>query len=127
MEENPEMFGTVIMLYINCRINGQHIKGFVDSGAQMTIMSSACARKCDLMRLVDSRFSGMAQGPLNILYYQSHIILNYIISLISSLLKFKLRFTIFQLWKALERKKFLAEFIQDKFRLRMILSRQLFL
>lgn len=62
MEENPEMFGTVIMLYINCRINGQHIKGFVDSGAQMTIMSSACARKCDLMRLVDSRFSGMAQG-----------------------------------------------------------------
>ena len=64
MEENPEMFGTVIMLYINCTINGQPIKGFVDSGAQMTIMSSACARKCDLMRLVDSRFSGMAQGRL---------------------------------------------------------------
>ena len=61
------------MLYINCRINGQHIKGFVDSGAQMTIMSSACARKCDLMRLVDSRFSGMAQGPLNIISFRIYL------------------------------------------------------
>ena len=62
MEESPEMFGTVIMLYIRCKINGQDIKGFVDSGAQMTIMSSQCAHKCDLMRLLDTRFSGMAQG-----------------------------------------------------------------
>jgi len=62
MEESPEMFGTVIMLYIKCKINGIDIKGFVDSGAQMTIMSASCARKCDLMRLVDTRFSGMAQG-----------------------------------------------------------------
>merc|ERR1719402_292359 len=56
------MFGTVIMLYIRCKINGLEIKGFVDSGAHMTIMSGPCARKCDLMRLVDTRFSGMAQG-----------------------------------------------------------------
>ena len=26
MEESPEMFGTVIMLYINCVIGGQQIK-----------------------------------------------------------------------------------------------------
>jgi DNA damage-inducible protein 1 len=62
MENLPESFARVNMLYVNLSINDYAIKAFVDSGAQSTIISQDLAEKCGLMRLLDTRYAGQAVG-----------------------------------------------------------------
>ena len=62
IENLPEAFATVQMLFVNLEINNHPIKAFIDSGAQSTIMSASCAERCNIMRLLDKRFAGQARG-----------------------------------------------------------------
>eukprot|EP01080_Neovahlkampfia_damariscottae_P010417 gene10417-2944_t len=62
LEHTPESFAKVVMLYIPAKVNNVSVKAFVDSGAQMSIMTKECAEKCGLLRLLDKRWAGMAQG-----------------------------------------------------------------
>jgi len=62
MEEYPESMGRVLMLYIDCTVNDKPMQFFVDSGAESTIVSSACADRLGLLHLVDKRFAGVAVG-----------------------------------------------------------------
>ncbi len=62
MEHSPESFTRVLMLYVPLKVQNTEIQAFIDSGAQMTIMSESCARKCGVMRLLDTRFAGQAVG-----------------------------------------------------------------
>ena len=50
------------MLYVDCVVGTTPVKAFVDSGAQMTIMTYACAEKCNITHLIDNRWSGVAKG-----------------------------------------------------------------
>lgn len=62
IDELPEAFGRIHMLYVNITINDTRLKAFVDSGAQSTIMSEACAERVGIMRLLDTRYAGEARG-----------------------------------------------------------------
>lgn len=63
LEHNPESFGRVVMLFVDCKINAlEGVKAFVDSGAQTTIISKTCAERCGLLNLLDTRFEGIARG-----------------------------------------------------------------
>ncbi|MCJ7637157.1 MAG: retroviral-like aspartic protease family protein [Nitrososphaeraceae archaeon] len=58
----PESFFPVDMLHFRCSINGNYVEAFVDTGAQMSIMSESCAKICELNELIDYRYQGTARG-----------------------------------------------------------------
>jgi DNA damage-inducible protein 1 len=61
-ENFPEFFGNITMLYIDVEVNKTPIQAFVDSGAQSTIISEECAKRVNILHLLDTRFKGKAVG-----------------------------------------------------------------
>ena len=53
-----------VPLKVMCEINGHSIPAIIDTGAQISVMSLACARRCQLGRQIDSRanYCGRAIG-----------------------------------------------------------------
>ncbi|RNF11727.1 DNA-damage inducible protein DDI1-like protein [Trypanosoma conorhini] len=58
----PEFFVRVPMLFVNCEVNKVKVKAFIDSGAQRSIMNRRTAEQCGLMRLLDTRATGIMRG-----------------------------------------------------------------
>eukprot|EP00903_Cladosiphon_okamuranus_P018388 g16914.t1 len=54
--------GDNAMLFLECEVNGRALRAFVDTGAQVTVMSAACAERCGLASRIDKRFAGRAVG-----------------------------------------------------------------
>ena len=48
--------------YSQALINNHYLLFFQFTGAQATLMSSACARRCHIERLIDHRWAGIAKG-----------------------------------------------------------------
>ena len=65
LEEFPESFAPVLMLYIQVEINGTALQAFVDSGAQTSVISGRCAERCGLTPYIDGRFAGKVVGVGN--------------------------------------------------------------
>lgn len=63
LEHHPEAFAAPVpMLFVRMTVNGHHISGFVDTGAQSSIITEKVAERCGLLRLIDRRFAGVAHG-----------------------------------------------------------------
>lgn len=58
-ECNDEIFAPIKII---CEINGFSIPAIIDTGAEISIMSSACAKRCHLFNLIDVNYSGQALG-----------------------------------------------------------------
>lgn len=61
-EDNPELLLGVNLLYVRCKVNGVEIVGMIDTGAQVTVMSSEIARKCNLTWLIDTKNVNVMKG-----------------------------------------------------------------
>ncbi|CAK5089521.1 unnamed protein product [Meloidogyne enterolobii] len=76
MEHMPEAFIPVHMLFIRMKINNCPVIAFIDSGkffefyfkilifegAQTSILSESCAKRCNVLRMVDKRIRVQAVG-----------------------------------------------------------------
>ena len=61
-KKNPELLLGVTLLYVRCKVNGIEVVGLVDTGAQVSVMSSKTVEKCNLTWLVDTKNKSVMRG-----------------------------------------------------------------
>lgn len=49
-------------LQVMCEVNGYLIPAMIDTGAEITVMSASCAKRCGVSNLIDTQHSGKAVG-----------------------------------------------------------------
>ena len=62
MEDTPEFFVQIDMIYISCSINDNYITAFIDTGAQVSIMNLETAVKCGLYERINTKHKGTVIG-----------------------------------------------------------------
>jgi len=50
------------MLYVEVKVNSCPVKATINTGDEVCVMSSACAKRCGIFGLVDKRYAGIARG-----------------------------------------------------------------
>ncbi|KCV73460.1 hypothetical protein H696_00994 [Fonticula alba] len=61
-DDLPELLGSVHMLYISCKVNGVPCQAFVDTGAQMTLISHEFTKRAGIEHLIDRAHKVLAVG-----------------------------------------------------------------
>ena len=51
-----------VPLQVLCEVNGFLVPAIIDTGAQITIMSASCAKRCRISNSINTKFSGRAVG-----------------------------------------------------------------
>lgn len=49
-------------IQVMCEVNGFLVPAIIDTGAEITVMSSACARRCHISNHINTKYSGKAVG-----------------------------------------------------------------
>lgn len=62
LQDTPESFCAVDLFFVELWINNVSFKALVDTGAQMSVISSVILKQCGLFHLLDTRFKTMALG-----------------------------------------------------------------
>ena len=60
--EDVDSEGGFVPLQVLCEVNGFLVPAIIDTGAQITVMSASCAKRCRISNSINTKFSGRAVG-----------------------------------------------------------------
>ena len=61
-DHDQELSGCFEPIQVMCELNGFVIPAMIDTGAQISVISSSCAQRCRIAQQMDTRYAGKAVG-----------------------------------------------------------------